>query len=164
MKKNWLYLTLIGGLILLDQITKSLIAQNIPHGGIRTIIPGFFNLTHVHNRGAVFGIFNRSDGSPVHLILTLASLAALAVVVAVFIRVPAEQTGLKITLSLVLAGAFGNLLDRISRGYVIDFLDFSVKGYHWPNFNVADSCITIGAGLLIYFVFFKKGSTQCSLC
>lgn len=164
MKNTWPYLVLISGLILFDQVTKALIDGSIPQGGVRQVIPGFFNLTHVHNRGAVFGFFNRSDGSPVHLVLTLASLAALIVVVAAFVKIPPKQTAMKMTLSLVLAGAVGNLMDRIFRGYVIDFLDFYIQGYHWPNFNVADSCITIGAGLLVYFVFFKKGAYQCSLC
>jgi signal peptidase II len=164
MKKTWPYIFLISGLILLDQVTKALINGSIPQGGIRQVIPGFFNLTHVHNRGALFGFFNRSDGSPVHLVLTLASLAALIVVIAAFIKIPPHQTGLKITLSLVLAGAIGNLMDRVFRGYVIDFLDFYIHGYHWPNFNVADSCITIGAGLLMYFVLFKKGAHLCSQC
>lgn len=164
MKNTWPYLFMITGLVLLDQGTKAVIDGAIPPGGVQPVIPGFFNLTHVHNRGAVFGFLNRSDGSPVHLALTLTSLAALIVVMWAFLKIPPRQTGLKLTLSLVLAGAVGNIIDRIFRGYVIDFLDFYIQGYHWPNFNVADSCITIGAGLLIYFIFFKKGVYQCSLC
>jgi signal peptidase II len=64
---------------------------------------------------------------------------------------------MKISLSVILAGALGNLIDRVFRGYVIDFLDFHIKTRHWPSFNVADACITVGAFLLIFILVFKRG-------
>jgi signal peptidase II len=78
-----------------------------------------------------------------------------------FLKASPEEKWLKISLSLIIAGALGNFIDRIFKGYVIDFLDVSVRGWHWPSFNVADSCISIGAVLLIYIFLFKRSPT-CS--
>jgi signal peptidase II len=86
----------------------------------------------------------------------LATLVALALVVYYFFMIPTAEKLTKISLSLILAGALGNLIDRVFRGYVIDFLDLYVKKWHWPSFNVADSCVTIGAFLLVFIVFFKR--------
>jgi signal peptidase II len=86
----------------------------------------------------------------------LATLVALALVVYYFFKTPPAEKPAKISLSLILAGALGNLIDRVFRGYVIDFLDLYVKKWHWPSFNVADSCVTIGAFLLVFIVFFKR--------
>jgi len=146
-------LTLLG----LDQGTKLFLVKQIPYGGSKNIIPGFLNLSHVHNRGAIFGLFNQTGTPLIYLVLTFASLTALGLVVYYFVKVPLSERLLKITLSLVLAGALGNLADRLIRGYVIDFIDIYIGKYHWPSFNVADSCISIGAVLLIYIFFFKKG-------
>jgi signal peptidase II len=119
------------------------------------LIPGFFNITVIHNKGAIFGFFSQTGNQLVYVLLTLASFAALGLVVYYFFKTPPAEKLMKISLSLVLAGALGNLIDRIFRGYVIDFLDFYVEKWHWPFFNVADSCITIGACLLI-LVFFRR--------
>ena len=162
MRKNLPYLLLVLALIVTDQFTKNLVLKSIPTGSSRTVIRGFFNLSHVQNRGAIFGFFSRSGSSGVYLILTLASLLALCLVVYYFLKTPHSEWMLKATLSLILAGALGNQLDRIFRGYVIDFLDFYIGRSHWPSFNVADSCISVGAGLLIYLFFFKRGTT-CTL-
>jgi signal peptidase II len=94
--------------------------------------------------------------------LTLASLAALAFVIFYFFKTPTSERLMKISLSLILAGALGNLIDRIFRGYVIDFLDFYVKKWHWPSFNISDASITIGAFIIIFIFFFRKG-LKCSL-
>jgi len=162
LKRTLPYFIFILTLLGFDQVTKLFLAKQIPCGGSKSIIPGFFNLSHVHNRGAIFGFFNQAGTPLVYLILTLASLTALGLVVYYFIKVPFSERLLKITLSLVLAGALGNLADRLFRGYVIDFIDIYIGKYHWPSFNVADSCISIGAVLLIYIFFFKKGE-KCSL-
>ncbi len=162
MKRTLPYFFFILTLLGLDQVTKLFLVKQIPYGGSKNIIPGFLNLSHVHNRGAIFGFFNQAGTPLVYLILTLASLTALGLVVYYFIKVPFSERLLKITLSLVLAGALGNLADRLLRGYVIDFIDIYIGKYHWPSFNVADSCISIGAVLLIYIFFFKKGE-KCSL-
>jgi len=163
MKKTIPYLALIAGIVILDQVTKMLILRSVPNGASRVVIPGFFNLSHVRNRGAIFGLFSQSGNPVVYVALAVASLGALVLVMYYFIKVPAQDRLLKITLSLILGGALGNQVDRLLRGYVVDFLEVYVKSFHWPSFNVADSGITIGAILLVYIFFFRKGE-KCSLC
>lgn len=162
MKQRIFYFVMIVILLLADQVTKMLIARNIFLNSSVEVIPGFFQLVHIRNRGAIFGLFNQSGNQLVYLILTLASLTALGLVIYYFFKTPVDEKFLMVSLSLILAGALGNFIDRIIRGYVIDFLDFSLKGWHWPSFNVADSCISIGAVMLI-FVFLFKRSPKCSL-
>jgi signal peptidase II len=163
MRRSLPYLIQIAVILILDQVTKILILKNIPHGTSRTVIPGFFNLTHVRNRGAIFGFFNQSGSPMVFVVLTAASLLALGLVTYYFIRVSSKDRLLKITLALILGGALGNQIDRVFRGYVVDFLELYVRSFHWPSFNVADSCISIGGVLLVYIFFFRKGP-KCSLC
>lgn len=156
MKHRSFYFLLILVLLIVDQITKAIVFQKIPFLSSQSIIPGFFNITHIHNRGAIFGFFSQSDSQFLHIVLMLATLVALALVVYYFFMIPTAEKLTKISLSLILAGALGNLIDRVFRGYVIDFLDLYVKKWHWPSFNVADSCVTIGAFLLVFVVFFKR--------
>lgn len=157
MKKNIFYLLFIFMFLLLDQISKTLVALHLNLYESKSVIPGFFNLTHVQNKGAIFGFFSHLDSFWIYAILTVASLAAFVLVAYYFIKTPSSDTFLKLSLSLILAGALGNLIDRIFRGSVIDFLDFYVKDWHWPVYNIADSCVSIGAVLLIYIFFFRKG-------
>ena len=162
MKQRIFYFVFIIILLLTDQVSKALIARNIFLNSSVEVIPGFFQLVHIRNKGAIFGFFSQSGSQLMYLILTLASFAALGLVIYYFFKTPADEKFLRLSLSLILAGALGNFIDRILRGYVIDFLDFSLKGWHWPSFNVADSCITIGA-LMLVFVFLFKRSPKCSL-
>ena len=157
MKRILPYLSLISTILVLDQVTKVLILKNIPHGTSFTVIPGFFNLTHVRNRGAIFGFMSQSGNPVIYALLTVASLAALGLVAYFFVRVPSQDRLLRTTLALILGGALGNQFDRLFRGYVVDFLEVYVESFHWPSFNVADSCISIGAVLLIYIFFLRKG-------
>ncbi len=155
MKHNSFYFLFIVFWVLADQITKSLVARFIPLYGSRVVIPGFFNLAHIHNRGAIFGFFSQAGGGFVRLTLTAASFLALGLVVYYFIKTPASERFMKFALTLILAGALGNLIDRIFEGYVVDFIDLHAGRHHWPFFNLADSSITIGAILLI-FVFLRR--------
>ncbi len=159
MKHRSFYFLLVLVLLIVDQITKALVFKKIAFLSSQSIIPGFFNLTHIHNRGAIFGFFSQSDSQLLHIVLLLATLVALALVVYYFFTTPPAEKLAKISLSLILAGALGNLIDRVFRGYVIDFLDLYIKKWHWPSFNVADSCVTIGAFLLVFIVFFKRRRT-----
>jgi signal peptidase II len=161
MRKNWPYLAFVVFLLGLDQLTKWLVAREIPLYGSRKVIPGFFNLAHIHNKGAIFGFFSHSGSGTVFLALVAASLFALALVVYYFVKTPAAERGTKMALSLILAGALGNQVDRLGRGYVIDFLDLYVRNRHWPFFNVADSCITIGAVFLL--IALLKRRPACTL-
>jgi signal peptidase II len=160
MKKNLVYYDIILLLVALDQVTKWLVSRYLTLYDNLAVIPGFFSLTHIRNKGAIFGAFSRVNSPAVFLLLTVASLVALALVLYYFFRTPASERGMKLALSLILAGALGNLIDRVFRGYVIDFLDFHIKGRHWPFFNVADSAITIGA--LLLFVFLWRRKPECT--
>ncbi len=157
MNRRIFYFLFILVLLVADQLTKAVVAQKIPFLSSKSIIPGFLNLTHIRNRGAIFGFFSQSGSQFLYVILTLASLAALALVVFYFFKTPPSERLMIISLSLILAGALGNMIDRMFRGYVIDFMDFYVKKWHWPSFNIADASITIGACFLIFTFFFRKG-------
>src|SRR5580692_827047 len=142
-------------LILLDQLTKWLIQAHIPYGGVVPIIPGFFSLVYVSNTGAAFSIFQGNN----FFFIALA-LVALAAVLFWLIRDqfnPKKEERMsvvaKIAFSLFAAGIVGNLLDRVVKGSVVDFLDFYFRGYAWPSFNVADSCICVAAALLVLISF-----------
>jgi signal peptidase II len=161
MKQRIPYFLLIIFLLIADQVTKAWIARTIVLNSSRQVISGFFQLVHIRNKGAIFGFFSQSGNRYVFLMLTLASLVALSLVLYYFFRTSAEDKWMMISLSLIIAGAVGNFIDRIFKGYVIDFLDVSVRKWHWPSFNLADSCISIGAVLLILIFLFKR-SSPCS--
>jgi len=140
-----------------DQLTKLWITRTVPLSVSKKIIPGFFNLTHIHNRGAIFGFLGQSRNSVVFYFLMAASLVALFLVIYYFFKTPPAEKLMILSLSLILAGALGNLIDRVFRTYVIDFLDFYVNNWHWPSFNIADASVSIGAvGLILLFIFKKK--------
>jgi len=153
-KKNWIYLAVALAVVLLDQFTKALVARNIERP--LTVIPGFFDLSRVHNRGAVFGLFSGTGGNGVFWILTLAATAALVIIVYLFGRTPGSEKTTKFSLALIIGGALGNLVDRVARGHVIDFLDFHIGDAHWPSFNVADSAITIGVVLVLFTLLRRR--------
>jgi signal peptidase II len=156
MRKNGPYLLLMLGLVALDQATKNLIARTVDLYESVPVIRGFFNITRIHNRGAIFGTFSQTNNRYVFILLTAASLAALAMVVYYFFKTPASDRLMKVSLTLIMAGALGNQFDRLVRGHVIDFLDLYVGKAHWPFFNAADSCITIGALLMLVILFRRK--------
>lgn len=142
--------------VCLDRATKWLVEKKIPlHDGIQ-IIPGFFRLTHVENRGAAFGLFAESTSGWTVGVLVLFSLVALVIVVALLWRNSHSMNVTGIGLALILGGALGNLWDRLLSGRVVDFLLFYIGQYQWPAFNVADSAIVIGAGLLVFEILFSK--------
>ncbi|MFW6160054.1 MAG: signal peptidase II, partial [Acidobacteriota bacterium] len=118
MRKDINYYLLIIILFGIDQLTKILIKTKIPIYSKIEVIPGFFNLSHIHNRGAIFGFFSQVDNSAVQILLALGSFIALGFVIYYFLHTPASSTWMKTSLSLILAGALGNLFDRIWRGYV----------------------------------------------
>lgn len=132
-----------------DQVSKRVVASALALGETQRIVPGFFNLVHLHNRGAAFGLLSEMI-SPLGTILLVAfSVAALTVVFLLLWQQPSGRTT-GTALAFILGGALGNLLDRLRAGHVVDFLDFHVAGYHWPAFNLADSAIVVGAAVIIY--------------
>ncbi|OGD23142.1 MAG: signal peptidase II [Candidatus Aminicenantes bacterium RBG_13_64_14] len=160
MKKNAPYVLLTIALVALDQATKHLVDRTVDLKESIPVIPGFFDITRIHNKGAIFGMFSQTDNELVFALLTAASFAALALVVYFFFKTPSGDQLMKVALTLIAAGALGNQFDRLIRGYVIDFLDFYVGQAHWPSFNAADSCITIGACLMLVILFRRK--SECS--
>ncbi|MBA3913694.1 MAG: signal peptidase II [Acidobacteriales bacterium] len=142
--------------VLLDRATKALIERDIPlHDSIQ-IIPDFFRLTHVENRGAAFGLFADSPSEWKVAMLVVFSVVALVIVTALLWRNSRVFTATGLGLSLILGGALGNLWDRVVSGRVVDFLLFYIGQYQWPAFNVADSAIVVGAGLLVFEILFAK--------
>ena len=134
----------------LDRLTKFLITKNLFQNQSIPIIKGIFHITLVYNRGAAFGILKNQI--PLFIITSL-----FAIILIYFnLKENRQSKSYSITLSLILAGALGNLVDRLFFGYVIDFLDFRI----WPVFNVADSAITIGAILLGWSILFKKNVSR----
>ena len=144
-------------IVILDQLTKAVIANYlILHQSIE-IIGGFFNITYIRNPGAAFGLFHDSGEVFRTIFLIGVSIVALGAIFFVYRRVKANFPAC-IALSLIAGGAIGNLVDRIRFGEVTDFLDFYIGQYHWPAFNVADSAITIGVFLAIFFFKESKGN------
>lgn len=141
---------MIATLILVDQFSKVLIEQYYLLGESTPIIDGFFSLTYVRNTGAAFGFgANAHDSVRKFLFLLIPVLVCLYLVYLIWAtRKGALQ--LSLAYSLILSGAIGNLIDRFWLGYVVDFFHFYYRDYHYPAFNVADSCITVGAAILIF--------------
>ncbi|MDR3741340.1 MAG: signal peptidase II [Terracidiphilus sp.] len=145
----WL-LTITAAVVALDRLTKHLVSTHIPLGGAVPVIPRVLRISHWTNEGAAFSIFADS-ASPDKVRWALAGFALLiaVVVLAVLVRLGNRITLTTVSLSLVLAGALGNVYDRIVYGFVVDFIEVHIFTYHWPDFNVADSAIVIGACLLL---------------
>jgi len=157
MKRRYiLALGLALGTFILDQLTKLLVKAYLPYGTGRTVIPGLFDLVHVHNRGAAFGFLNRPDQSWQTWMFTGASVLATCAILWLLRRTPDDDKWTVTGLGLVLGGALGNLLDRVAQGYVVDFLDVYYRFWHWPAFNVADMAISVGAVCLIMAVWKKE--------
>jgi len=133
----------------LDRITKRIIESRMSVFDTHTVIPGFFDIVHARNRGAAFSIFAESTSPLRPFFLIGLSLAALILVAGILRKASNLDKPTAIGLSLILGGALGNVFDRIVSGAVTDFLDFYVGTLHWPAFNVADSAIVIGSGLLL---------------
>ena len=142
--------------VLLDRWTKRLVAAHIAMYTHIQIIPRFFRLTHTENTGAAFSLF---ADSPSHWKTTLLigfSLIAMIIVSVLLWRQSHVLTTTGVALSLILGGAVGNLWDRVASGRVVDFLLFYYRQYQWPVFNLADSAIVVGAGLLVIEVLFAE--------
>jgi signal peptidase II len=151
-----LFLVIATGILVLDQATKAVVSTTLKMYEIRPVIPGFFNLTRVHNTGAAFGLL-AGQASPVRTFFFLTvSFLALGVVLWMLLRLPPDQKVELVALSLIFGGALGNVVDRARLGEVIDFIDVYYRSYHWPAFNVADSAITVGVILLLYRLVFAK--------
>ena len=156
------YLYLAAAVLIGDQVTKWLVETRLAGGGSREIIPGLLNFIYVRNTGVAFGLFPSKGELWATVALTVLGLAALAIVAVYFRRTPVEDRLLLTSLGLILGGALGNLADRILQGGVTDFIDFYFGSYHWHTFNIADSAITIGIGLMLIDVFRSRPEERAS--
>ena len=156
-KNIWARLALISGFVVLsDQATKYIIKINLALYDTIIVINNFFNITHILNPGGAFGFFaTSSPGVRKFIFLFVSSIVALLILW--FYKKSAGQfIFFSCGLALIFGGAIGNLIDRFMYGKVVDFLDFYIGSWHWPAFNIADSAISIGMGILIYHIIFKK--------
>jgi signal peptidase II len=142
---KWLWLAALA--LVLDQASKLLVDNTMQLYQSIELLP-FFKLTYVHNTGAAFSFLSQAGGWQRWFFAGLAIM--ISIIITIWIsRLQKHETLLAIALSLILGGAIGNLIDRLAYGYVIDFLDVYYQTWHWPAFNIADSAITLGVGLML---------------
>ena len=140
---------LVVGIVVADQVTKALVRPALALHDSMEVIPGFLSLTRVHNTGAAFGMLNGVDFPFKTVVLTIVATLALAGVAWYAATVPATDRLARIGVASILGGAIGNLIDRATVGYVLDFVDAYFNGWHLWAFNVADAAISIGVVLMI---------------
>lgn len=144
-----MYFLICMAITILDQVTKRFIADSINYNYEVEIIEDFFYLTNVRNRGAAWGILQ--NYRIFFIIITIVIVVSM-----LHFMMSVKQNYIRVVCAFIIGGAVGNFVDRLFRGYVIDFLDFYIGSYHFPTFNVADIFITIGSFLLIVEVFVKR--------
>ncbi|MGA6925238.1 MAG: signal peptidase II [Desulfosarcina sp.] len=150
------FLAIAGVVVLLDQISKLLVLREIGLYHSITVIPGFFNLTHVRNPGGAFSFMATGSPGLRNLLFVGVSTLAMALIVYFYRSTPKSHPALAAALAMIFGGAVGNLIDRLRFGEVVDFLDVYLGPYHWPTFNVADSAITVGITIFIAHVVLGK--------
>ncbi|HKD08662.1 MAG TPA: signal peptidase II [Bryobacteraceae bacterium] len=148
MRRLYAFLTAVG-VFAADRWTKWLVENHFGPWDTRTVIPGFFNLVRSENPGVAFGIFAENASSQRTFMLVALSIVAILILTTMLWKIDRQDSLTATGLSLIFGGAIGNVYDRIRSGAVTDFLDFYTGSHHWYTFNLADSAICIGAGLLI---------------
>lgn len=154
----WYGLSLI--IVLLDQWTKWLASAKLDYGQPLELF-SFFSFTLWHNTGAAFSFLSDAGGWQRGFFATVSALVSVVLVVWMY-RLPREQKLLMLALALILGGAVGNLYDRVALGYVVDFIDVYYKNYHFPAFNIADSAISVGAGIMLLDMFLNRHEDSAS--
>jgi len=154
MKSRWAKYALFGAINLFvvaaDQWTKVVVERHLFLNEFITIVPNFFDIRYIRNTGAAFGLMARlPDGARMPFLIGV-SILAMALIFYLFVKAEKERTAYLLSLSLVFAGAIGNLVDRVMFGEVRDFLHVHVYNLSWPIFNIADSAITVGIILLAW--------------
>lgn len=157
LQNKYIRLVVVAGLVILaDQITKALILKHLPlHKSIQ-VIAGIFDITHILNPGGAFGLMANMSVVVRTVVFLFISSLAVGLILYFYIKTPSGFAFLAAGFALIFGGAIGNLIDRVRFGVVVDFLDFYIGKYHWPAFNIADSAITIGMGIFIFHLMFKK--------
>ncbi len=152
-------MSLVFSIILLDQITKLLIRSNFNLYEQINIVKGFLKIIYVRNSGVIWGLFQNTQSKIVPIAITILSISALLTIIYIFFKTSLSCKLELLSLSFIMGGAVGNILDRFFLGYVVDFIEVYIKTYHWPTFNVADSFISIGIILLLISIFRNKCAT-----
>lgn len=142
---KWLWLSVL--VLVFDQLSKQMVAHSMRLFESIAVLPGV-NLTYVHNTGAAFSFLSDAGGWQRWLFAGLAFAVSVGITIWLA-RLKRNEVLLAAALAMILGGAVGNLIDRLLYGYVIDFIDVYYRNWHWPAFNVADSAITLGVGLLL---------------
>lgn len=142
-------LALVLAVVAADQISKALVTDWLGLGQSAPLIPGFLHFTLVRNTGMAFGLLAGTDIPFKAVLVTLLSAAAMSAVTYYALKSSQSERLTRVGLTFILGGALGNIVDRIRLGYVVDFVDVFYGNSHWPAFNVADTCICIGVGLLL---------------
>ena len=142
------YLGLVGMILLLDRWSKSVIQNKFSLGDNMTVVDSFFELTYVRNTGIAFGIFSSVNSPAKATVLSVFAAVAAVVIIVYSVRSPLGHSLLQIALALILGGTLGNLYDRVTYSYVIDFIHLHVGSYYWPAFNLADAAISVGVVFL----------------
>jgi len=151
-----IFLLIGASIVLVDQVTKGVIIRTFSVHENLEVIPGFFSLTHIRNTGGAFGLLG-GEATLYRIPLFLAvSCLALGIILYLYARIAHGNSWVAAALAMIFGGAVGNLIDRLRFGEVIDFLDVYVGTVHWPAFNVADSAISVGVGILCFCFLFKK--------
>ncbi|HFE39226.1 MAG TPA: lipoprotein signal peptidase [Gammaproteobacteria bacterium] len=153
---KWTILSLV--IVILDQLSKALASANLIMFDPVPIMP-LFNLTLMHNEGAAFSFLHDAGGWQRWFFTGLASVVSIVIIIWIK-KLSAQEKGMAISLSLILGGALGNLIDRMRFGYVVDFIDVYYGTAHWPAFNIADSSIFVGAVIMIIFSFREDKNTS----
>lgn len=153
--RNWLVLSAI--VVALDLYTKHLVQSALAYGE-HVVVTGFFDLVLYHNEGAAFS-FLAAAGGWQRVFFSAIAVIASVIILRLLLKHP-QQKLFCLALSLILGGALGNLYDRVTLGYVVDFLFFHYQSWYWPAFNVADSTITVGVILLLWYEFRKPAEAK----
>jgi len=152
------YVVIFSLIIILDQVSKFIIKSIFSDNPYKVIhvIKDFFLIRYVENKGAVWGIFSQSTNTIIPKLITILSMVALVIVIYFFLKLESKCKFELTSLSFIIGGAVGNIIDRLIYGSVVDFLEVYVKDFRWPTFNVADSFISIGVILLIISIWRGK--------
>ena len=148
MKFKFYLLTL--AVLVLDYATKWLARMRLEAGQGIVVIPGYLRISYVSNTGVAFGLFRDLDSPWKPHVLAVMAIIAVIVILVYSFRMPSSRVLLQIALAIIMGGILGNFIDRVLHGYVVDFIEFHIGDvFYWPTFNVADTAITVGIGLLL---------------
>jgi signal peptidase II len=151
-RKLSLFLIVAALVVILDQLSKLWVRDNLPQIAKIELLPGFLDLVHVENTGAIFGLFSNHTE-----VFTALGIAGLVIILVFLYYFPPATTMGMLSFALILGGVVGNLIDRLRLGYVIDFISIHLQElFYWPPFNIADAAMTVGIFMLIYY-FYKSG-------